>query len=277
MLTIPTDPKDLKGFRDFFITVRSQACSLAAACEGPLKTAWEDIVAKYDAVLAKLPKDADGNWTVASCLDSLFNTLVSSNACASQLSLEMTKLRGQTASAVEAEVLSRITAGALVPMEKVAAQIEAAVAAKVAAGELIAKEAVTQLCSAAQTKGVTEGEAKVRGEIAAAAEAQKLIATRKTALTTAGLPLPDAEFESLLLGKDEDFATAQKLFGDRKVAFTTAGIQIPDELMANLWLPKDRFGTFEKTISSIPAFKVSPNPLLRADHAATGTAKVMIV
>ena len=42
-------------------------------------------MAKYDAVLAKLPKDADGNWTVASCLDSLFNTLVSSNACASQL------------------------------------------------------------------------------------------------------------------------------------------------------------------------------------------------
>ena len=81
MLTIPTDPKDLKGFRDFFITVHSQACSLAAACEGPLKTAWEDIVAKYDAVLPKLPKDADGNWTLASCLDSLFNTLVSSNAC----------------------------------------------------------------------------------------------------------------------------------------------------------------------------------------------------
>jgi hypothetical protein len=84
MLTIATDPKDLRGFRDFFITVRSQACSLAAACEGPPKTAWEEIVAKYDAVLAKLPKDADGNWTVASCLDSLFNTLISSNACASQ-------------------------------------------------------------------------------------------------------------------------------------------------------------------------------------------------
>ena len=39
MLTIPTNTKDLKGFRDFFITARLQACSLAAACEGPLKTA----------------------------------------------------------------------------------------------------------------------------------------------------------------------------------------------------------------------------------------------
>ena len=216
MLTIHTDPKDLKGFRDFFITVRSQACSLAATCEGPLKTAWEDIVAKYDAVLAKLPKDADGNWTVASCLDSLFNTLVSSNACASQLSLELTQVRTQAASALDAAVAQRITSGDLVPKDKVQAQIDAALAAKVAAGELIAKDAVTQLCSAAQTKGVTEGEAKVRGEIAAAAEAQKLIATRKAALTTAGLALPDAEFESLLLsGKDEDFAAAQKLFTDR--------------------------------------------------------------
>jgi len=264
MLAIPKDPKDLKGFRDFFTTIRSQACSLAATYEGPLKQVWDDLVAKYDAVLASLPKDTDGNWSVASSLDCLFSSLVSSNACASSLSLELSKARTQTASAVDAEITRRITAGDLLPKDQLTPKIETAVQEKVTAGDLVPKTTVTQLCSSAKDNGIIEGEKKVRAEMEAEKNRAALIGTRKAALTTAGIALPASEFEKLLLGgTDEEFTAAKTLFETRKAAFQTAGINLSEDLMSSLWLPKDQFATFEKTVANIPSLKLAAEPLAR--------------
>ena len=75
--------------------------------------------------------------------------------------------------------------------------VAAAVSKRTTSGDLVPKATVDQLCSTAKVAGINEGLTQVEQEQAAKLQAEKTAGERKTALTTAGLPLPDADGESI--------------------------------------------------------------------------------
>ncbi len=59
---------------------------------------------------------------------------------------------------------------------------------------------------------------------------------------------------------DADFTAARDTVETRIKGFTEAGLELPEELLAACWVPEAEFKKSQKTLTSIPAFKVRAGP-----------------
>jgi hypothetical protein len=272
-MTLPKNSKDLPALRSFLTTLRTQACASGDAFTGALKEMRDDLVKKLDSFINEIPQgDVPGDWCMEDKLQTLCSLLAASIAQASMSALEVAKLQTQMAGAVDTEISRRITAGELVAKDAHVTAVQNAVAEQTKAGAVVPKDTVTQLCADAKNLGIAEGEKKVRDEIAAEAATTKLIATRKDALQKAGKPLPEAEFERVLAGSEEEFNKVLAKFDTRLDGLKKAGVQLAGSpLLSKLFLPDEQYGVFEKTVSSIDALKTPPAEAL-AGSVDTGKA-----
>ena len=248
---LPTNAKDIEGFRNFFGTLKQQFASAAEVYEGPIRTLFDEVSSKLTAALEALPKTADANWSVSDKLDQFFGLLACANNVVATLGLELSKTKQQMASAIP----DALKAGTIFD----AAGVEAAVAAKIAertgeTGDLAPKTLVAQLCSAAKLEGVTLGRTEKEAELAAAA-AENTAGERRTALTAAGIPLPPAAVEAILKEADDKFNAAQETAKNRVKMLTEAGLALTPELLSSVWLGESEYNVFESTVRGIPALK----------------------
>ena len=248
---LPTNAKDIEGFRNFFGTLKQQFASAAEVYEGPIRTLFDEVSSKLTAALEALPKTADANWSVSDKLDQFFGLLACANNVVATLGLELSKTKQQMASAIP----DALKAGTIFD----AAGVEAAVAAKIAertgeTGDLAPKTLVAQLCSAAKLEGVTLGRTEKEAELAAAA-AENKAGERRTALTAAGIPLPPAAVEAILKEADDKFNAAQETAKNRVKMLTEAGLALTPELLSSVWLGESEYNVFESTVRGIPALK----------------------
>ncbi len=268
IMVLPKNSKDAKGLREFMTTLKTQMCSASEAFGEPLKKIFTEVANKVDAVLSAIPTaDIPGDWSIESQLESLFGVLTCASSIASQAALEVTKVKDQQATlakqyaseSLPAEIEKRLKAGDLFSKEAMDAA-----RAKAVEG-LVPQATVTQLCTEAKAAGVVEGEKRVRDEMAATETRVKLIATRKDGLQQASFPIPDAEFEAVLAGTDEEFTKAKTSVEARREKLKKAGIQLnAPELLSKLWLPEREYQLFEKTVMSIDALKVTAEPFASA-------------
>jgi hypothetical protein len=276
---MPKDSKDLEGVRGFFSGLRQQFASTATIYTDPIKSLFDEVVAKLDAALAALPKTTDTNWSLNDQLENFFYLLNSANCVANSLGLELAKVKQQMASVGPDAIAAAVAAGTYIPKTDFEKAVDAAVAARtVEGGDLVPKETVNQLCSAAKELGLKEGRTARDGEVAAERAADALATGRRTALTTAGLPLPEAEVEAILRADEPTFTAARTLTENRLKGFTEAGIELTPELLGKAWLPEAAFGVFQKTVSAIPSLKRSttlPEPL--AGGAPDNSGKKMVM
>jgi hypothetical protein len=275
---MPKDSKDLEGVRGFFSGLRQQFASTATIYTGPIKSLFDDVVAKLDAALAALPKMGDANFSLNEQLGTVFSLLSCANNCASTVSLELSKVKQQMASIGPEAIAAAVKAGTYIPKTDFETAVSAAVAARtVEGGDLVPKETVNQLCSAAKDLGLKEGRTARDGELAATKVADELATGRRTALTTAGLPLPEAEVEAILRADEPTFTAARTLTETRLKGFTEAGIELTPELLGKAWLPEAAFGVFQKTVSAIPSLKRSTAPEPLAGGAPDNAGKKMVM
>ena len=278
-MILPKNSKDVPALRNYLTTLRTQACSAAEGFSAPLKEMASELVKKLDGFIADLPKDdVPGDWSLESKLDSLFALLAQASALASMAGLELSKLKAdgatQLASAVTTEISRRITAGELVAKDAHEAAVGNAVKIQTDSGALVAKDTVTQLCAEARNTGFKEGEKKVRDEIAAGETRRSQIAARKEALQQAGLPVPEAEFEAVLAGTDAEFEAVKTRYTTRLEGLKKNGIQLAaGPLLSKLFMPDVEYAVFEKTVSSIDAFKTPPAEVLATPGAETKGGK----
>lgn len=252
-------PKDYKALRALLTGIQTQLCSTTETqLEEPFRTTFKGIKAEFDTILASLPaaeavvQDVEAHlqslWTCFNSLNLLFTTLTAGRKAPDATALN---------SAVEAEIAKRITAGELFAKDVIPVKVKEQVASLTTAGELVPKETVTQLCADAKANGITEGETKVRNEIAAKAALDAKVAERKTALQTAGHPIPDADVDKLLGGTDEEFAAHKARMETQLAEFGKKGIQLNSEspVRAKAWLAADQFKGFLALTDGIPALK----------------------
>jgi hypothetical protein len=275
---MPKDSKDLEGVRGFFSGLRQQFASTATIYSGPIKSLFDDVVAKLDAALAALPKTTDTNWSLNDQLENFFYLLNSANCVANSLGLELSKVKQQMASIGPDAIAQAVTAGTHIPKTDFETAVSAAVAARtVEGGDLVPKATVTQLCSAAKELGLKEGRTARDGELAVERAADTLAVTRRAALTQAGIPLPEAEVEAILRAPEADFAAARTLTENRLKGFTEAGIELTPELLGKAWLPEAAFGVFQKTVGAIPSLRRSAAPEPLANGQPTNDGKKMVM
>jgi len=237
VVVIPKGSKDISGIQGFLTTIRDQFASTATVYEGPIRDLFNDVTTKLEAALAALPKTTDCNWSLDDKLEQFFSLIAAANNVVASLGLELNKLKQEHASAL----------AAIKPVD-----VEAALATRIAErtgekGDLTTKELTQQLCSAAKLAGIAEGVAQRNAELATEAAAIATAAERKTALTTASLPLPEGAMEALLRGTAEAFEAAKTTAADRLKKFTEAGITLPPALLGNVWLGASDYQTFEST------------------------------
>jgi hypothetical protein len=250
MIAIPKNPTDAKALRDFYTNVRTQMCSLGDQLGEPWKSHYDQIKGQYDTLLAQLgasdqvPAALDANAQ----LSALYSMLVSASSLSNLLSSQMLAMKQTSAtqlnSAVEAAIAEKLTKGELVKSDAVTAKIQEAITTKTTSGELVPREQHTQLCSAAKTTGLEEGRAALLNEQKAETEKKQLIETRKTALQTAGLPVPEKDLEKLLGGTPEEFEAAKTKVQGRITALKTKSAYHSafDRFM---WASDADYGAFE--------------------------------
>jgi hypothetical protein len=279
----PKDGKDLAGTREFFTGLQSSFASAATLYEGPLKALFDETAAKLKAVLDGLPAAASDNWCLTDKLDWFFDSLNSCSSLLTSVTLELQKAKTTLASAAGDTLTAALAAGTHLTKatheEAVTAAVEAAIAKRIGEqGDLIARTQVNSLCSAAKAMGIEEGRKALAEEVAAKEAVEKLVGERKAALTTAGLPLPEAQVEAVLRDTEEIFTAARTLATTRLTAFTEAGLDLPAELAANAWLPEKEFQAFHKTVTGITALKrpaLMPSPFATGPEPATGGKRLI--
>ena len=277
-MIIPKNSKDIAALRTFLTTLRTQACASGDAFTGALKEMRDDLVKKLDSFIGEIPQgDVPGDWCMESKLDQLCALLAASIAQASMSALEVAKLNTQTAGAIDAAIKAKIDVGELISKDAHATAVQSAIAEQTKAGAVVPKDTVTQLCADAKNLGIAEGEKKVRDEIAAEAATTQLIATRKETLQKAGKPLPEAAFESVLAGTEEQFNAVVAKFDARADSLKKAGVQLAGSpLMSKLFLPDADYRTFESTVTSIDALKTPPIEVLAAATETTAAGKKFV-
>ena len=272
---IPKSSKDLAGITGFFTNLRQQFASAATIYEGPLKQLIDDVIGKLDETLKLLPKAPDTNWSLNDQLENLFCLLNSANSVANALALELSKVKQQMAAVGPEAIAAAVAAGTHIPKTDFDTAVSAAVAKRTAeGGDLVTQESVKQLCSAAKSLGVQEGRAARDAELATAKQADELAATRRTALTTAGLPLPEADVENVLRLAEPEFAAARTIAEKRLK--TLAGIALDGDLLRKVWLGEPEFAVFHKTVSAIPALKRTAEPLAGGPPAESAGKKMVM-
>ena len=227
--------KDLKAVREVFTNIRTQLASAATAFEGPLKVLFDEVTGKLGGLLDGLAEPRPGTNDAAahvSISEPVVATLASATGLINLLTQENAKLRtGMSALQTTASATSNLdTLAAAVAAgthlskadheAAVTKAVEAAIASRTGAqGDLVPKATVDQLCSAAKDLGIKEGREAATKEAATAVAAEKLATERTTALTTAGLPLPEDDSHSatgrngLRVGQDHVGDAHQDLHG----------------------------------------------------------------
>jgi hypothetical protein len=280
-MTIPKDAKDIPAIREFLNTVRTQVCSLADLLDEPWKGHFNALKKQYDEALNGLPPSdqVPAAMDASRTLNSFFHLLSAANSLNSQLGSEVNRLKCSASnslnSAVDAEVQRRIGAGELVAKADVDGKVNAAIEARTKTGDLVVKETVTQLCSQAKELGFKDGEKKVRDEVAETTARKGRIDTRKAALQTAGLPVPDAKIESLIGGTDEEFNVLKATAESRIAGLQKKGIALNSKsaLGPKVWLPEEQWTTHEALITEHLS---SGNPLATPPAAGADEKIVMI-
>jgi hypothetical protein len=265
-MILPKNSKDVAALRSFLTTLRTQACSSGEAFTGALKQMRDDLVTKLDAFIDEIPKgDVPGDWCMEDKLDTLCALLASAIAQSSLSALEVAKLNTQMAGMVDAAIKSKIESGDLLTKDMHTTAVQSAIADQTKAGAVVPKDTVTQLCADAKKLGIAEGEKNIRDQMAAESATAKLISDRKDALQKAGKPIPEAEFERVLAGTDEQFNAVVTKFDARLAGLKKAGVQLAGSpLMSKLFLPDADYRTFEATVTSIDALKTPPREVLAA-------------
>ena len=285
-MPLPKSNKDLTGVREFVANLHTQFASAATVIGPACATLFEEVAGKLKGVLEGLPKDetaaTHAGWALPE--NWAFEALGAANNLVSGLSLEVGRQK-QLASAAVLNIGPNVLGDALKAGTHIPkADRDAAVASAVTAAtaDLVPKASVDQLCSAAKLLGATEGRAALQAEIAAQAARDKLATDRTAALTTAGLPLPDAEQSAILRGTDELFNTAKTTAETRLKGITEAGLQLPAELLSAVWGAEAEYQKFHKTVTSIPALKVragqvtaEPFATLPAGGGAASTGRML--
>ncbi len=266
-------PAQAKIHRNVLTQQRAACLTAAQAAQEPFASQYKDIVRQCDEALAALPADdqpVEDKHNTA--LASLF---VSSNGLCMLLNSALETERRNSGSAVQTEITRRVTAGELFTKDSLASAVQSEIKKLTDAGEYVPKATVTQLCSEAKTNGLTEGETRVRNEMAAKAAAEQKIAERKTALQTAGFPVPETDMEKFLGGTDEEFNARRTRAQTRQEALKTQGYVIQSaHLLTNLWREDAEYKAFEKTIEEIPALKSNADPLAVGSPKAAPTLMI---
>ena len=291
-MPLPKSNKDLTGVRDFVANLHTQFARAATVIGPACATLFEEVAGKLKGVLEGLPKDetaaTHAGWALPE--NWAFEALGAANNLVSGLSLEVGRQK-QLASAAVLNIGPNVLSDALkAGTHLLKADHDAAVTAAVSAAtaDLVPKASVDQLCSAAKLLGATEGRAALQAEMATQVAADKLATDRKAALTTAGLPLPDAEpnlglaSAAILRAPEAEFAAAKATAETRLKAITEAGLELPAELLSAVWGAEAEYKKFHKTVTSIPALKVragqvtaEPFATLPAGGGAASTARML--
>lgn len=275
MIAIPNDPKNAKALRDFFSNTRTQMCSLGEQLGEPWLTHFNNIKGQYDALLAQLgtTDQVPAALDASAQLSALYSMLVSANSLTALIGSQMQMMKQTTAtqmnSAIEAAIAEKLTKGELVKADVVSVKVQEAIATATQAGELVPREQHTQLCSAAKSTGLEEGKAALLAEQQAEATRKQTIETRKAALQTAGLPLPEADLEKLLGGTDEEFAATQTKV-DTRVKALKAKNAFHSQIGKFMWLDDANFAAFEALAGDIR--KSTGHEPLQQPNPAPGAA-----
>lgn len=272
-----TDPKDLKVIKQVLEATRNQVNSSLELLDEPLRGMFTNIKGQFDTMLAQLPPTEqvrgalDLGWelqSLHSCFQSLNSMFEMLNQSLSAARKDAANMPAKIADAIKAKV----DAGELIAKDAVAGLIATEVTKKITAGELVAKEVHTQLCSEAKNLGLTEGEAKLRKEQADAAAAATLIAERKTALQTAGLPLPEGAVESVLGAADDVFTAARTEVATRVKDLQKIGVANNSPLLAKAWLPKEQYDTVHATTrETLATLKTGGEPFAKPGEVVSAS------
>ena len=278
-MLLPKDSKDVPALRTFLTALRTQTCAASDAFSEPLAALAGELTTKLDTFIGDLPKEeACGDWSLESKLETLFALLANASAMASMAGLELRRLKAarETQPQVAAAPIALPAApAALITGETPAPLSEATPTIMI---ETITQETVTQLCADARKLGVAEGEQNVRTAMAAEEAARALVATRKQALQTAGLPLPETAFEEVLSGSPEAFTALQTQYHARLGDLQKQGIQLASSpLLPKLYLPEAQYALFAQVVSGIAALKTPPVEVLAAGPATVSAERPMIV
>jgi hypothetical protein len=241
-MKLPEDPKDIKVLREFLTTVRQQICGMGDCLAEPWKTHFNNLQNEYDSFLSKLPptEQVAAAHEAHYHLRSMCSLLCSAQSLATSLHQKLSAMENgfasQVASAADAKLATLLTS--YIKVADVDGLVAKAIEGKVTAGELVTKDSVTALCSAAKQAGITEGETKVKNENEAKEKKTQLMATRRTALQTAGVPIPEGKLEEILGADDAVFDAAKKKAEARVSAMQQKGIPLNSILV---FLPSFRF------------------------------------
>jgi len=284
-MPLPKSNKDLTGVRDFVANLHTQFASAATVIGPACATLFEEVAGKLKGVLEGLPKDetaaTHAGWALPE--NWAFEALGAANNLVSGLSLEVGRQK-QLASAAVLNIGPNVLSDALkAGTHLLKADHDAALASAVAAAtaNMVPKDKVDQLCSAAKSLGATEGRAALQAELDARLAGDKLATDRMAALTTAGLPVPDADQTAILRGTDELFNAAKATAETRLKGITEAGLQLPAELLSAVWGGEPEYQKFHKTVTSIPALKragqvtAEPFATLPAGGGAASTGRML--
>ena len=217
---MPAKP-DVKNADVIRTAYGAMAQSLTAAMDmldEPWKSQFQAVKHGLDHELEGLPPTDQIPAALAanSCLQSVHSALCQVNACFSGYMGQIASLRtslnaaptaASVATAIEAEVAKRMQDGKLFDAAGVEVQITAALSRD--AATKVPKAELQSLCAVAKTEGIAEGRRLQKQEMDAAAAIAKKVDERKTALSTASIPLPLADLEKLLGGADDEFNAAK--------------------------------------------------------------------
>ena len=284
-MPLPKSNKDLTGVRDFVANLHTQFASAATVIGPACATLFDEVAGKLKGVLEGLPKDetaaTHAGWALPE--NWAFEALGAANNLVSGLSLEVGRQK-QLASAAVLNIGPNVLSDALkAGTHLLKADHDAALASAVATAtaNMVPKDKVDQLCSAAKSLGATEGRAALQAELDARLAGDKLATDRTAALTTAGLPVPDADQTAILRGTDELFSAAKATAETRLKGITEAGLQLPAELLSAVWGGEPEYQKFHKTVTSIPALKragqvtAEPFATLPAGGGAASTGRML--
>jgi hypothetical protein len=258
--------EQLRVIRQALSSAQQLCAQSADLLDEPFRSMFTGLKKQFDEKLTAMPPTemvpaaTEMHWQ----LQSLFYCLDRLNEMVRTLNQSLSGMKSATASTVSAAIEAQVKEGKLITAEALATAVTAEVENRTKSGELIAKDTVTQMCSTAEGNGMVKGEAKVRQEIAAAADLTKKIGERKTGITTASLPLPPTE--DLLGGTDEEFATRRTTAEGRLKELGEAGFSLNSDLQARVWLPESAYKDFRALLDTMPGLKGGAQPF------ATGTA-----
>ena len=217
------DTKNADVIRKAYSGMGQSLASAIDLLDEPWKSQFTAVKAGLDKELEALPPSDQIPAALAAnnLLQSLFSQFCNFSSMFTGFTAQLSTLRASVASAqpsaaslasaVDAEIAKRIQEGKLFD----AAGLEVKIAE--AKTGLTPKAEVESLCSAAKLTGIAEGKSLERAAQEQAAAAAKKIEERKTACSTASIPLPAAELEKILGGTDEEF-TARKTKAETRLA-----------------------------------------------------------